>query len=219
VSRIYSHMLYLSCPYYVQCDNTLIPNGVIATVKDSHFDFHTQPRKLADCIPHIDGGGKPGIDHCFVVEGNNPGICGPTAGHSHQIGAHVGMQVALPDDVLAPLTSHRYGEGEKTGEAVVVQHVATLTDPGESRRKLVVYTTQPGVQVYTANFLPDPREITDFEGEDSREKKIHCQHNAICLETQHFPDSVNQQGNFPSGSIIKPEDTYYQQTVLLFGVV
>ncbi|MEJ7682149.1 MAG: aldose epimerase family protein [Segetibacter sp.] len=71
--------------------------------------------------------------------------------------------------------------------------VAEVTD-SISGRKLEVHTTQPGIQFYTGNFL-DGSIKTD-------EGKPIQQHDALCLETQHFPDSPNKPA-FPS-TILKP---------------
>lgn len=70
---------------------------------------------------------------------------------------------------------------------------ARLTEPG-SGRVMEVRTTEPGVQVYTGN---------------------HLQHRAVCLETQHYPDSVNQP-RFPS-TILRPGQTFKSTTVFAFS--
>ena len=79
--------------------------------------------------------------------------------------------------------------------------VALLSDP-LSGRTLAVYTTEPGLQFYSGNFLDGT--LTNRDG-----KKIQ-QHAALCLETQHFPDSPNQP-SFPS-TILKPGETYLTTT-------
>jgi aldose 1-epimerase len=80
-------------------------------------------------------------------------------------------------------------------------------DP-KSGRVLEMYTTEPGVQFYTSNFL------------DGKQKgkggATYAQHAAFCLEAQHYPDSVHHD-NFPS-IILKPGDTYRQTTVYKFSV-
>ena len=65
-------------------------------------------------------------------------------------------------------------------------HVAILRDP-VTGRTMEVHTTEPGLQVYTANSL----ETTGKGG------KVYGPRSSICLETQHFPDSPNHP-NFPS---------------------
>jgi galactose mutarotase-like enzyme len=86
-------------------------------------------------------------------------------------------------------------------------HAARAVDPG-SGRTLDVYTTEPGVQFYTGNFLDGS--ITGKEGH------VYAHRNGFCLETQHFPDSPNQRG-FPS-TILRPGEEYRSRTVFAFGV-
>ncbi|MFC1757259.1 aldose epimerase family protein [Planctomycetota bacterium] len=81
---------------------------------------------------------------------------------------------------------------------------AVAQDP-KSGRRMEVLTTQPGIQLYTANFL---------DGSSSRAG--FGRYAAFCLETQHYPDSPNQP-NFPC-SLLKPGDTFRQTTVHRFSV-
>ncbi len=76
-----------------------------------------------------------------------------------------------------------------------------------SGRVMEVHTTQPGVQFYSANFLNGS--LTGKRG------IVYPQHCAFCLETQHFPDSVNQP-TFPS-VILRPGQTYRQTTIYKFS--
>jgi aldose 1-epimerase len=83
---------------------------------------------------------------------------------------------------------------------------AELYDP-KSGRRLIVKTTQPGIQFYTGNFLDGT--LTGYDA-----KKI-VKHGALCLETQHFPDSPNQP-SFPN-TILVPGQTFHETTVYLFS--
>jgi len=74
-------------------------------------------------------------------------------------------------------------------------------------RVMTVFTDQPGVQFYTGNFLDGT--LTGKGG------AIYQQHDAFCLETQHFPDSVNHP-NFPS-TILHPGETYRTTTIYRFS--
>jgi len=76
---------------------------------------------------------------------------------------------------------------------------ARAVDPA-SGRVLEVYTTQPGIQFYTGNFLSGGPTSGQFD-----------RHDGFCLETQHYPDSPNQPA-FPS-TILRPGETYHQLTV------
>ncbi len=87
-----------------------------------------------------------------------------------------------------------------------LEHIGTLYHPA-SGRLMEVYTTQPGVQFYTGNFLDGS--LTGKGG------KKYVQHSGLCLETQHFPDSPNQP-SFPN-AILKPGETFHQVTVYKFS--
>ena len=76
-----------------------------------------------------------------------------------------------------------------------------------SGRTLDVLTTQPGVQIYTANFL---------KGIYSGNGGVYRQTDGVTFETQHFPDSPNQP-SFPSTEL-KPGETFDQTTIFKFGV-
>ena len=76
----------------------------------------------------------------------------------------------------------------------------------KSGRVMEVHTTEPGVQLYTANFLNGS--LTGKRG------VVYRRHAGFCLETQHFPDSVNQP-KFPS-VILRPDQVYRQTTTHKF---
>ncbi len=83
---------------------------------------------------------------------------------------------------------------------------ACLMDP-HSGRVLTMYTTEPGVQFYSGNFLDGT-----IEGNGG----VYPKRSALCLEAQHFPDAVHHQ-NFPS-IILEPGVAYHQHTVYAFTV-
>jgi aldose 1-epimerase len=83
---------------------------------------------------------------------------------------------------------------------------ARVTEP-TSGRVMEVRTTEPGIQFYSGNFL---------DGTIKNRKGVpYEKHAAFCLETQHFPDSVNRP-NFPS-TILEPGQTYRTTTVYAFA--
>ncbi len=83
---------------------------------------------------------------------------------------------------------------------------AWLLDPASGRR-VTLYTTEPAIQLYSGNFLP---EFTGLGG------RVYHRHGGLCLETQHFPDSVNQPA-FPS-ILASPERPYRSATIFHFEV-
>lgn len=91
--------------------------------------------------------------------------------------------------------------------AGVLKHAARVLEP-MTGRILDVHTTEPGMQLYTGNFLSG-----SVVGKGGR---AYPTRSAFCLETQHFPDSPNQP-NFPS-TILRPGDTFQSQTIFTFSV-
>ncbi|NCB09756.1 MAG: galactose-1-epimerase, partial [Bacteroidia bacterium] len=83
---------------------------------------------------------------------------------------------------------------------------AKVTEP-VSGRTMEVYSNEPGVQFYGGNFV---------DGSDSGKGKVFTHRSALCLETQHFPDSPNQP-DFPS-TILNPGEEYYSICIYKFGV-
>jgi aldose 1-epimerase len=84
---------------------------------------------------------------------------------------------------------------------------ARVVDPA-SGRVLEVRTTEPGLQLYTGNFLDGS--IVGKGG------VAYARRSAFCLETQHFPDSPNQP-TFPS-TVLRPGEWYETTTIYTFGV-
>lgn len=70
-----------------------------------------------------------------------------------------------------------------------------------------VFTSEPGIQLYTGNFLDGSNK--------GKGGAVYKQYAGLCLEAQHYPDSINQP-TFPS-VVLKPGDTYRQTTVYRFS--
>ncbi len=103
------------------------------------------------------------------------------------------------------LTNHSYNwvlDRRGTGLSLA----ARVSEP-DSGRVLAVYTTEPGIQFYSGNFLD-----ASFAGTSHR---MYRQGDGFALETQHFPDSPNHP-NFPS-TVLRPGQTYQTMTVFQFG--
>jgi aldose 1-epimerase len=87
------------------------------------------------------------------------------------------------------------------------EQIAHVTEP-ISGRVMDVFTTEPGVQFYTGNFLDG--HLTGKYG------AVYSKRTGFCLETEHFPDSPNQ-ANFPS-TVLRPGEKYTSKTVYQFSV-
>ncbi|MFN8486282.1 MAG: aldose epimerase family protein [Caldilineaceae bacterium] len=92
------------------------------------------------------------------------------------------------------------------GASGALRLAATAWEQSTGRR-LDVYTTQPGIQFYSGNFMTD--------GVGKNGVPYHWR-SAFCLETQHFPDSPNQP-QFPT-TVLRPGEQYAETTVFKFSV-
>jgi len=95
------------------------------------------------------------------------------------------------------------------GEPPALRRAATLRHPG-SGRVMEVWTTEPGIQLYTGNFL---------DGIAGKRGAVYGRHAALCLETQRFPDSIHHEGEpgWPS-VVLRPGERYRHHTVHRFRV-
>jgi aldose 1-epimerase len=105
----------------------------------------------------------------------------------------------------------RYGGGYDHNFVLAEQDSDTLRLAAEvyepdTGRLMTIRTTEPGIQFYSGNFL-DGSFTGKGENYDRRE--------GLALETQHFPDSPNQEG-FPS-TILRPGEEYHSRTVYAFS--
>lgn len=96
---------------------------------------------------------------------------------------------------------HCYALNNPSGD---LQQCASVLDPS-SGRMMEIYTTLPGLQFYTGNFLDGSQGSGGFD-----------QYNAFCLETQRYPDSPNQS-HFPT-TLVKPGNEYHEKTLHKFSV-
>jgi aldose 1-epimerase len=85
---------------------------------------------------------------------------------------------------------------------------AKVVEP-KSGRVMEVFTTEPGIQFYTGNFLDGSNK--------GKGGAVYKKHAGFCLEAQHYPDSVNHK-EFPT-VILKPGDEYTQTTIYKFSVL
>lgn len=118
----------------------------------------------------------------------------------------IGARINQKDEQLIRANGydHNWVLNRKDGSLSLAARVEEPT----SGRVLEVFTTEPGVQFYTGNFLDGT-----IKGKAG---KVYQQRAGFCLETQHFPDSPNKP-NFPS-TILKPGQKYATTTIYRFVV-
>ena len=113
------------------------------------------------------------------------------------------LQSSHPQIRLANGYDHCFVTKAKDGETVPV---AILSDP-QSGRKMTLSSNQPGLQLYTANWLTP--EVHDFEGKPLRP------YHAVCMEPQQFPDAPNRP-DFPT-PVLRPGEIYRHETIFAFS--
>jgi aldose 1-epimerase len=159
------------------------------------------------------------LDHELLVNADRFTPCDPTqipTGEIREVRGtpldfrrphRIGVRIDAADEQL------RFGSGydhnymlNAAGQGLTF--AARLGDP-VSGRVLEVYTTEPGMQVYSGNFL------TGTGSDIGKGGKPYPVRSAICLETQHFPDSPNR-AHFPS-TILNPGQRFRSVTVFRFS--
>ena len=145
----------------------------------------------ADCWTVVDDDATP-LGELRAVAGTEMDLLEPTP-----IGKNIDQVQGLGYD-------HNYCINQKAdGELTLA---ASVVEP-HSKRTMECWTTEPGVQFYTGNYV---------EHIQGKKGNIYAKQEGFCLETQHYPDSPNHP-DFPSTELA-PGDTYTQTTIYKFGV-
>lgn len=112
-----------------------------------------------------------------------------------------------PQIRIARGIDHNYVVNRDAGTDDLVT-AARLEEPA-SGRVMEVLTTMPGMQIYTSNSLDGS--LTGFSG------RLYRQTDAICFETQQFPDAPNH-ADFPS-AVLRPGEEFRSTTIYRFGIM
>lgn len=178
---------------------------VVNMTNHSYFNLSGNPdNQITDDILYINAADFTPVDSTYMTTGeilpvkDTPmDFTAPKA---------VGQDIAVDFEQLKNGNGYDHNWVLSTGGDINVP-AATLVSP-ESGIKLTVYTDEPGIQVYSGNFLDGT--ITGKQG------KIYNQRTGICLETQHYPDSPNKP-EWPS-VVLEPGQTYTSHCVFKFDV-
>ena len=177
---IEDHILLINADHYLPTDNTAIPYGPMEKVEGTPMDFRTYydiGERINDNFEQLVFG--KGYDHTFVLNKRSP---------SSKEVAH--------EEVPSTEESRR-------------EALAFCASCASFKTGIIMdtYTTQPGVQLYTGNWMTG-----NLVG------KKGCRYpkrSAFCLETQHFPDSPNKP-DYPS-TTLRPDEVFESQTVYKFS--
>lgn len=190
----------------IKYDATTDKKTVINMTNHSYFNLSGDPSKPAtDHILYVASDSITPVDSTFMTSGEIMAV------------KNTPFDFNTPKTIAPSVTDFdneqvKFGNGfdhnwvlKTKGDATQV--AAKLTCP-TSGITLEVYTDEPGIQVYTGNFL---------DGTVKGKKGItYPQRASVCLETQHYPDSPNKP-QWPS-VILEPGQTYHSHCIFKFGI-
>ena len=143
------------------------------------------------------------VDDCLIPVGELRSVRGTPMDFTRPTG--IGDRIAQDDKqlILAKGYDHNWVLNKEKGELALA---ARVWEPN-SGRAMEVFTTEPGIQFYSGNFLDN-----QIYGKSDQ---IYVKRGGFCLETQHFPDSPNRP-EFPS-VVLKPGKKYQSITIYRFA--
>ncbi len=155
--------------------------------------------------------GRNILDHVLMIDADKYCVTNPDLTPTGEIrdveGTNMDFRTPMPIGARIGMVPGGYDHNYVLNNNGQFGKVAELYDP-KSGRVIEVFTTEPGMQFYSGNFL-DGSIVGEYG-------LVYQKHYGLCMETQHFPDSPNHP-NFPD-NILRPGDTYKQLTIYKFGV-
>ena len=190
----------------ISYDATTDAPTVINMSNHSYFNLGADPENHSVCdeILYINASGYTPIDRASIPFGTIDPVEGtPFDFREPKL---IGADIAAENEQLRNGSGidHNYVLDTKGDESVVA---CCLTNP-ENGITLKVYTDEPGLQVYTGNFL-NGRTV-------GKGGLAFNRRGAICLETQHYPDSPNEP-EWPT-TILRPGEKYHSHCIFAFSV-
>ena len=179
---------------------------MVNLAQHSYFNLSDdiRPTGILDHTLRIEGDAYTPVDEDLIPSGNLRPVLGTP--FDFTVPKAIGVDIDMENEQL------RNGKGYDhnwvlRGSPGELRLAARVESP-ESRRSMEVFTTEPGIQMYSGNML---------DGSVVGKRGVRYERWAgVCLETQHSPDSPNQKG-FPS-VLLRPNATYRSITMLRFGI-
>jgi aldose 1-epimerase len=207
----YPGNLTITCTYILTDDNeikmhyeaTTDKATIIGLTNHSYFNLKGAGNgTIKDHTLQINADFYTVLDESFALTGE----IRPVEGTPFDFRTAKAVGEVIDDEVYVPgwgIDNNWCLRKEQAGDCVLA---GTVYEP-TTGRKMEVLTTQPGMQIYTGNWID---KVTGKEG------KIYDRQDAICLETQGFPNSPNV-AHFPS-SLLRPGQKYDEWCVYKFSV-
>lgn len=191
----------LDIDYSATTDKTTIIN----MTNHSYFNLNGDPTTpITDNILYVNASNYTPVDSTYMTTGEIATVAGTPFDFT--------TPKAVGQDINADNQQIKFGNGydhnwvlDSKGDDTVI--AASLGSPATGI-VMTVYTNEPGIQVYSGNFLDG--KVTGKKG------IVYNQRAGICLETQHYPDSPNKP-EWPS-VVLNPGETYNSRCVFSFNV-
>ena len=190
----------------IQYEATTDKTTVINMTNHSYFNLSGMPdtHKIVDDVLYVNASNYTPVDATYMTTGAIVPVEGTPFDYRT---AHL-----ISDNITKDDEQIRFGNGfdhnwvlDTKGD--INQIAAYLYNP-QNGISLKVYTDEPGIQIYSGNFL---------DGTVKGKKGIvYGQRSGICLETQHYPDTPNKP-DWPS-AVLRPGETYRSHCIFAFGL-
>jgi aldose 1-epimerase len=160
---------------------------------------------IGDHVLSIDAGSDTPVSSELIPTGEIASVAGTPLDFRVPTPVGARIEAGFEQIALAGGYDHNYVLDRAGARRLAL--AARLEDP-RSGRTLEVHTTEPGLQLYSGNFLDGT--LLGASG------RSYGRHEGLALETQHYPDSPNRE-SFPS-TVLRPHERFESSTVLRFGV-
>jgi galactose mutarotase-like enzyme len=197
---ILDHSLRLYCDAYTPVDETSIPTREVRPLDDDPVMDWRSSRSLRHALTEY-GLDKKGLSLEHV--------------HADLAQRDAALSAATPygfdhNYVIRRFSASNHSADHGLSLVAVLQH---------GHRRLTVRSTQPGVQVYTANYLDGTLPATRKASSAKEATSGYSRWQGLCLETQHFPDSIlvdsDRHPKFGAGQcpILTPDSPHYKHSI------
>jgi len=180
---------------------------IINMTNHSYFNLSGDPANhcITDDILYVNASTFTPVDSTYMTTGEIIPVEGTPMDFTtpHEVGLQIGET-----DYEQIKNGNGYDHNWVLDTAGDITKVACMFACPQTGIKLEVYTDEPGVQVYSGNFLDGT--VTGKGG------VVYQQRTGLCLETQHYPDSPNK-ADWPS-VVLRPGETYTSHCIFAFSI-